>query len=43
MNQPSLVEESQAIEKLLGKDADQRRAEAAELVLLDKLVQVDAK
>lgn len=43
MDQPGLVEESQAIQKLLGEDADQSCAEATELVLLDKFVQVDAE
>lgn len=43
MDQASFVEQRQAIEELLGKDADQGGAEAAELVLLDELVQVDAE
>lgn len=43
MNQPSLVEKGEAIQKLLGEHADQSRAETAELVLLDKFVQVDAE
>jgi hypothetical protein len=43
MDQSSFVEQRQAIEQLLGKDADKSCAEAAELVLLDELVQVDAE
>lgn len=36
-----LVEQTQSIEKLLGKDSDKGSAEATELILLDQLVQVD--
>lgn len=43
MDQSSLIEQRQTIEELLGKDTDQSRAETAELVLLDELVQVDAE
>lgn len=43
MNQARLVEQCKTIEKLLSKDADQSGAESSELVLLDKLVQVDAE
>jgi hypothetical protein len=43
VNQAGLVEECKTIKKLLGKDADQSGAESSELVLLDKLVQVDAE
>lgn len=43
VNQARLVEQCKTIEKLLSKDADQSGAESSELVLLDKLVQVDAE
>jgi hypothetical protein len=43
VDQAGLVEEGQAVQKLLGKDAHEGGAEAAELVLLDELVQIDAE
>lgn len=43
MNQPRLVEQRKPVKQLLGKDSDQRRAQPAELVLFDELVQVDAQ
>lgn len=43
MDEPCLVEQRQAIEKLLGENADQSGAEASELVLLYKLVKIDTK
>lgn len=43
MDQPGLVQETQAVEKLLSKHTNKRRAEAAELILLDQLIQVDTE
>lgn len=43
MNESGLVEEGKAVEQLLGKDSDQRRAETTELILFDELIQVDAE
>lgn len=43
MNKSRLVEERKAIEELLRKDTDQGCAQSAELILLDKLVQVNAQ
>lgn len=43
MNEMSLVQKTQRIQKLLRKDTDKRGAQASELVLLDELVKVDAE
>ncbi len=43
VDQPRLVQQSEAVEKLLREDSDQRGAEATELVLLDQLVQIDTQ
>ena len=43
VDEPRLVQQGQAIQQLLCKDPDQGGAEAAELVLLDELVQIDAQ
>ena len=43
MDQSRLIEQGKPIQQLLRKDADQGRAQASELVLLDQLVQVDTK
>ena len=40
MNEAGLVEHGERVEELLGEDANERRAEAAERVLLDKLVEI---
>ena len=43
MDQPGLVQEAETAQKLLCKDANESGAQPPELVLLDQLVQVDAK
>jgi hypothetical protein len=43
MNQMSLVQKTQRIQKLLREDADECSAQASELVLLDELVKVDTE
>ena len=43
VDQPRFVQQSEAVEKLLREDSDQRGAETTELVLLDQLVQIDAE
>jgi len=43
VNKPRLVQQSKAVEKLLGEYTDKGCAKAAELVLLDQLVQVHAE
>lgn len=43
MYQPCLVEQREAIEKLLGEDAHEGCAQSSELVLLDELIQVDTQ
>lgn len=43
MNQMRLVQQTQGIQQLLCKHANKGGAQSAELVLLDELVEVDAK
>jgi hypothetical protein len=43
MYKTSLVQQAETIQELLSKDSHKRRAQAPELVLLDQLVQIDAK
>ena len=43
MNEASLLEYRERVQKLRREDLHELRAEALELVLLDKLVQIDAK
>ena len=43
MNQTGLVEQSQAVEQLLGEYANKSSTETTELVLLNQLVQIDAE
>lgn len=43
MDQSSLIEQAETIEKLLRENSDERGAEAAELILLDELVQIDTQ
>jgi hypothetical protein len=43
MNQVSLVQKTQRIQKLLREDSDERSAQASELILLDQLVKVDTE
>lgn len=43
MYQASLVQKAQPIQKLLREDPNEGRAQPAELVLLDELVEVDTK
>jgi F0F1-type ATP synthase epsilon subunit len=43
VDQAGLVQQAQAVQELLGEDAHQGSAEAAELVLLDELVQIDTQ
>lgn len=43
MDQVSLIQKTQRVQKLLREDSDQRGAQAPELVLLDQLIQIDAE
>lgn len=43
VNQMSLVQKTQRIQKLLREDTDERSAQASELILLDQLVKVDTE
>lgn len=43
MNQVSLVQKTQRVQKLLREDSDERSAQASELILLDQLVKVDTE
>lgn len=43
MYQPSLVEESQAVQELLSKHPHQCGTKTPELILLDQLIEVDAE
>lgn len=41
MDEPRLVQQAKPVEELLGKDPDESRAQASELVLLDQLIEID--
>lgn len=41
--QPGLIQERESCQELLGEDSHKCRAQTAELVLLNELVQVDAQ
>lgn len=43
VDQPSLIQQAETIEQLLCENTDKRRAESAELILLDQLIQIDAE
>lgn len=43
MNEMSLVQKTQCIQKLLREDTNKCSAQASELILLDQLVKVDAE
>lgn len=43
MYEPSLVKQAKTVEQLLGKHSNERGAEAAELILLYQLIEVNAK
>ena len=43
MNKMRLVQQTQRVQQLLGKDADEGRTQSTELVLLDEFVEVDAE
>ena len=43
MNEPGLVEQAQAVQELLGENADQRGAQASELILLNEFIEIDAE
>lgn len=43
MDKSCFVQQTERIEKLLGEDSNEGRAQAPELILLDELVQVDAE
>lgn len=43
MDKACLVQQGQSVEELLCKHPDQSRTKAAELILLDQLIQVDTE
>lgn len=43
MDQVGFIQEAQRVQQLLCEDPHESRAEASELILLDELVEVDAK